>query len=924
VVKSNNVYIWGRILGGYGRCQTKSRKWVVMGDRYPAKVYDNQIKALVARSYGIRYDLVMGGQDVLEPLTQTQFSNMVNRDLERLIERAHGRDREILEELRDNPDKKTELFRMPRAYLEAQVERVQKYRHLKETQGIKKEIPSETQRSFYNGTILHPENVDILIYHAFSIDRNFSNNEGLDSFDREHVVNTLRSLPVSLTKYVKDLGLQTVSSKCFNGCTLDLMFAFDREYQRRTGDTSLFDLTQEAHLHTWDFYVKNGFWRDDHKGPNKEKVREATYHIVMQHILGENNSELNPHNWEQVIKAIGNLPDRLTDYFCSTELKSFMQHGLYDKTNSPLAVLIEVDLAFQEATGKPSLFDPNQYVHLSEEGFTYANSRNLTKGRLEKPRVLRNRLYHPQCANNGTLITLEDFAQEVRAVEATGASLFLGDILSVAARTGQTPQLLLDARDAFPGMRWDKLMEVCGINYEAHIPSDPSIVDEENTTAFKRLGGLIDNIISPIIPSLTFIFDKEDKCLTQRITDEEQVKYAELLAPDFKPTKTTDYLNPQITYGGRNRHKYYAATKSIPLLDKLEDQVVLAKDIMYFELKARKAFQDTAMTTFYEYTALRAGAINHFVEHNLRLVLNKARKSYASKGVPFDELREAGNAILRRAVVKFDYTKGYKFSTYADAWLRNVMGGLVKHYNASVAVQYSVREMQRRIQLETQRYIGETSGKHPSTSKLSEITGLTTDQIEEARQARPYASSLQERIWGDDSSERMELIEDTTAVDSVEVSHVSRALDRIETLVESCSLLEPGHPHYLSPKEELILRHRLGGNENIAEIGLGIGFKPRSLRQLGKDLGVSRERIRQIEKDPMKKFKAVMMIEGMFPEELVDEQVVEQYKAKVRLFRKEQAEKRKRGAAAKAREQSTAEVIQMPQADTDLEQVAGF
>ena len=813
-------------------------------------------------------------------LSSAQLTRAVMRRLPDLAKQAINGEAVVLETLISDPKERERFFRMEKSYIEDQCRR------------INGEILGETQARYYDGTYFNHLNVDDIFYYVLT-----SNHKRLASENDEEAIQELKTICTehkNLKQYLHSLGLKGPMGRGLNKGEQDSPLAvfksYDRARQRYTGNPCLFELSEKVHIHEWDpiFKSPNSYWRVDGE-MNKDNVKRVVLHAITE-ALQVANPNLKINNQIEVTEGIGHFPTYLARYFHSLDLAGLMKHA-FDKMDrdSPLAVLEIFDEAYQEEKGHASLFDQNQPVYLNKESISSRHN--------DKPRVLRNRLYHPQCANNGTLITLEDFAQEVRAVEASGASLFLGSILSVAARTGQTPQLLLDARDAFPDMCWDKLMEVCGINYEAHIPSDPETY-ESKTTAFKRLGGLTDNIISSVTPSFTFLFDKEDKCLTQRITDEEQEKHAELLAPDFKPTKTTDYLNSQITYGGRNRQAYYAETKSIDLL-KREQEVTLAKDIMYFELKARQAFQNTDMTTFYEYTALRAGAINHFVEHNLRLVLHKARRSYAGKGVPFDELREAGNAILRRAVVKFDYTKGYKFSTYADAWLRNVMGGLVKHYNASVAVQYSVREMQRRIQLETQRYIGETSGKHPSTSKLSEITGLTTDQIEEARQARPYASSLQERIWGDDSSERMELIEDTTAVDSVEVSHVSRALDRIETLVESCSLLEPGHPYYLTPREELIVRYRIGGETTYAETGLGRGFTAKNITEVGNILGVTRSRVGQIQGKILEKFRRAMVLDGVIE---ASEETIEKYKTPVRLFRKEQAAKRKKAAAARTKQ----------------------
>ena len=198
-------------------------------------------------------------------------------------------------------------------------------------------------------------NVETAVYHTLS-----ENNPQLKSQDRVDVISAIKSLPINLADYLHGIGLGGLMMNAFPkgeiGSPLAVLKVFDRAYQQKTGDKSLFDLSEELHLHEWG---------DKFNAPNSYWAKQINVETAVYHILTENNPQLSSQDRVDVISAIKSLPTNLTDYLSDIGLVGLMSQAFpKGETNSPLAVLKVFDRAYQQKTGDNSLFDKTQQSYL--------------------------------------------------------------------------------------------------------------------------------------------------------------------------------------------------------------------------------------------------------------------------------------------------------------------------------------------------------------------------------------------------------------------------------------------------------------------------------------------------------------------------------------------------------------------------------
>jgi len=201
----------------------------------------------------------------------------------------------------------------------------------------------------------NPINVEGAIYHILT-----ENNPKLASIERAEVIEGVKNLPTNLTRYLHSIGLGglmiNASGKENKNSPLAVLEIFDKVYQRKTGDKSLFDLNQEKHLHRWgdNSNASQNYWQ------NSANVEEAIYHT-----LTENNPQLASIERREVIEAIKNLP-AIGRYMRSIKLGGLIVTAFKkEKSDSPLAVLEIFDNAYQRKTGDKSLFDITQENYIS-------------------------------------------------------------------------------------------------------------------------------------------------------------------------------------------------------------------------------------------------------------------------------------------------------------------------------------------------------------------------------------------------------------------------------------------------------------------------------------------------------------------------------------------------------------------------------
>lgn len=286
----------------------------------------------------------------------------------------------------------------------------------------------------------------------------------------------------------------------------------------------------------------------------------------------------------------------------------------------------------------------------------------------------------------------------------------------------------------------------------------------------------------------------------------------------FEPSATADAV-----------HDYLQKIGTIALLT-AEDETTLAKCIEV-GLLAREKLESTSdpesdpeltrMLKQLEHEGERA--YQHFVRANLRLVVNVAKR-YAGQGVPFLDLIQEGNLGLDRAVKKFDYQQGYKFSTYAMWWIRQAIArGLSESRLIRVPVHTaermnSVRRARKQLEIEL--------GRTPTHEELAEHTGFAGAELQRYLDADIVPVSIHTPVGDDAGTELGELIEDEGAAPVIDIVDSGIRMDLLRLKVAG-----------LPPREAEIIRMRFGLREAA----------PMTFTQVGAVLGVSRERVRQIE-----------------------------------------------------------------------------